>query len=237
MKLFKFIADSGLLSRRRAQEEIKNAMVTVNDKLILDPFHDINIKDNVRYDQKKVKQRDRFTTILLHKPKGYISTKSDEKDRKTIFELIPSKYYLNHVGRLDKDTTGAILLTDDGQLSQFLMHPKNKIEKEYLAVSDKFLDKKTIDKIKRGIFIGSNQKGKAKIISQEKIKNRVEIKMILRQGKKNEIRRIFKFLDLKLFSLKRERIGEILLGDLPKGSWRELSKKEIKYLQRIRSKS
>jgi len=212
-------------------------MVTVNDKLILDPFHDINIKDDVRYDQKKVKQRDRFTTILLHKPKGYISTKSDEKDRKTIFELIPSKYYLNHVGRLDKDTTGAILLTDDGQLSQFLMHPKNKIEKEYLAVSDKFLDKKTIDKIKRGIFIGSNQKGKAKIISQEKIKNRVEIKMILRQGKKNEIRRIFKFLDLKLFSLKRERIGEILLGDLPKGSWRELSKKEIKYLQRIRSKS
>ena len=237
MKLFKFIADSGLLSRRRAQEEIKNAMVTVNDKLILDPFHDINIKDDVRYDQKKVKQRDRFTTILLHKPKGYISTKSDEKDRKTIFELIPSKYYLNHVGRLDKDTTGAILLTDDGQISQFLMHPKNKIEKEYLAVSDKFLDKKTIDKIKRGIFIGSNQKGKAKIISQEKIKNRVEIKMILRQGKKNEIRRIFKFLDLKLFSLKRERIGEILLGDLPKGSWRELSKKEIKYLQRIRSKS
>ena len=237
MKLFKFIADSGLLSRRRAQEEIKNAMVTVNDELILDPFHDINIKDDVRYDQKKVKQRDRFTTILLHKPKGYISTKSDEKDRKTIFELIPSKYYLNHVGRLDKDTTGAILLTDDGQLSQFLMHPKNKIEKEYLAVSDKFLDKKTIDRIKRGIFIGSNQKGKAKIISQEKIKNRVEIKMILRQGKKNEIRRIFKFLDLKLFSLKRERIGEILLGDLPKGSWRELSKKEIKYLQRIRSKS
>ena len=237
MKLFKFIADSGLLSRRRAQEEIKNAMVTVNDELILDPFHDINMKDDVRYDQKKVKQRDRFTTILLHKPKGYISTKSDEKDRKTIFELIPSKYYLNHVGRLDKDTTGAILLTDDGQLSQFLMHPKNKIEKEYLAVSDKFLDKKTIDKIKRGIFIGSNQKGKAKIISQEKIKNRVEIKMILRQGKKNEIRRIFKFLDLKLFSLKRERIGEILLGDLPKGSWRELSKKEIKYLQRIRSKS
>lgn len=237
MKLFKFIADSGLLSRRRAQEEIKNAMVTVNDELILDPFHDINIKDDVRYDQKKVKQRNRFTTILLHKPKGYISTKSDEKDRKTIFELIPSKYYLNHVGRLDKDTTGAILLTDDGQLSQFLMHPKNKIEKEYLAVSDKFLDKKTIDKIKRGIFIGSNQKGKAKIISQEKIKNRVEIKMILRQGKKNEIRRIFKFLDLKLLSLKRERIGEILLGDLPKGSWRELSKKEIKYLQRIRSKS
>lgn len=237
MKLFKFIADSGLLSRRRAQEEIKNAMVTVNDELILDPFHDINIKDDVRYDQKKVKQRDRFTTILLHKPKGYISTKSDEKDRKTIFELIPSKYYLNHVGRLDKDTTGAILLTDDGQLSQFLMHPKNKIEKEYLAVSDKFLDKKTIDRIKRGIFIGSNQKGKAKIISQEKIKNRVEIKMILRQGKKNEIRRIFKFLDLKLLSLKRERIGEILLGDLPKGSWRELSKKEIKYLQRIRSKS
>ena len=237
MKLFKFIADSGSLSRRKAQEEIKSAMVTVNGKLILDPFFEMNTKDDIRYDQKKIQLKNNYTTILLHKPKGYISSKSDEKGRKTIFELIPKKFSLNHVGRLDKDTTGAILLTDNGQLSQSLMHPKNKIEKEYLAVTDKFLENKTIDKIKKGIFIGSNQKGKAKIISQEKVKNRIEIKMILKQGKKNEIRRIFKFLDLRLFSLKRERIGDILLGDLPSGSWRDLSKKETKYLQKIQSKS
>ena len=132
---------------------------------------------------------------------------------------------------------GAKQAFDLNLIEPIFVGPKNKIEKEYLAVTDKFLENKTIDKIKKGIFIGSNQKGKAKIVSQEKLKNRIEIKMILKQGKKNEIRRIFKFLDLRLFSLKRERIGDILLGDLPSGSWRDLSKKETKYLQKIQSKS
>jgi pseudouridine synthase len=134
------------------------------------------------------------------------------------------------------DTTGAILLTNDGNLAQFLMHPKNKIEKEYIAISDKFIDDKTINKVRKGIFIGSGQKGKAKITSQEKHKGKVEIRLILKQGKKNEIRRIFKFLDLNLFSLKRLRIGEIKLGNLPIGSWRLLSKKELRYLSTLQSK-
>jgi pseudouridine synthase len=134
------------------------------------------------------------------------------------------------------DTTGAILLTNDGNLAQFLMHPKNKIEKEYIATSDQYINDKTINKVRKGIFIGSGQKGKAKIVSQEKMKGKVEIRLILKQGKKNEIRRIFKFLDLNLFSLKRLRIGEINLGSLQVGSWRLLSKKELKYLSNLQSK-
>ena len=236
MKLFKAISSSGVLSRRKSMDAVKEAMVTVNGKLILDPSFEIQANDDIRLDNQKIKLNSDLTTILLNKPKGYLSTKSDEKNRKTIFELIPNKPPLNHIGRLDMDTTGAILLTNDGNLAQFLMHPKNKIEKEYVATSDQYINDKTINKVRKGIFIGSGQKGKAKIVSQEKIKGKVEIRLVLKQGKKNEIRRIFKFLDLNLFSLKRLRIGEINLGSLPVGTWRLLSKKELKYLSNLQSK-
>ena len=235
MKLFRVISSSGELSRRKSINAIQEAMVTVNGKLILDPFIDTKPEDDIRLDNKKIKYKVDLTTILLNKPSGYISTKSDEKGRKTIFELVPKNPPLNHVGRLDKNTTGAILLTNDGNLSQFLMHPKNKIEKEYIAITDKYFSEKNIKRLQKGIFIGSNQKGRAKIVSQELKKGHVEVVMILRQGKKNEIRRIFKFLDLNLLSLKRVRIGEIKLSNLAEGSWRNLSKKELNFLTKIRS--
>ena len=235
MKLFKVISSSGELSRRKSIDAIQEAMVTVNGKLILDPFIDVEAKDDIRLDDKKINYNTDLITILLNKPKGYISTKSDEKGRKTIFELIPKNPPLNHVGRLDKDTTGAILLTNDGTLSQYLMHPKNKIEKEYIAITDKYFSEKNINKLRKGIFIGSNEKGRARIISQELKKGNVEVKMILKQGKKNEIRRIFKFLDLNLISLKRVRIGQIKLSNLALGSWRPLSKKELHFLSEIQS--
>ena len=235
MKLFKIICSSGELSRRKSIDAIKEAMVTVNGRLVLDPFIDISEKDDIRLDDKKIKHNIKLTTILLNKPKGFLSTKSDEKGRKTIFELIPKTPPLNHVGRLDKDTTGAIILTNDGNLSQFLMHPKNNIEKEYIATTDQFINEKNAKRIFKGVFIGSNEKGKAKIISQKSIKGKIEVKMILKQGKKNEIRRIFKFLDLNLLSLKRTRIGEIKLSSLSLGSWRPLTKKEFNFLSRIQS--
>ena len=238
MKLFKFISSSGIVSRRKAQESIQLAMVTVNNVVIMDPFVEIDpINDIVRLDDRKIILNPTTTTITLYKPKGFISSRSDEMGRKTIFDLIPRKPFLNHVGRLDKDTTGLILLTNDGDLSQFLTHPKNKIPKEYIAETDDIIDKKTIQKIERGIFIGSGEKGKAKIISQEKIKKTIHVKMILRQGKKNEIRRIFKFSGLKLISLKRVKFGNITLDQLKEGQWRELTKKEKKYLKEITKKA
>ena len=235
MKLFKVISSSGELSRRKSIDAIQEAMVTVNGNLVLDPFIDVKEKDDIRLDNKKIKNNIELMTILLNKPQGYISTKSDEKGRKNIFDLIPKIPPLNHVGRLDKNTTGAILLTNDGNLSQFLMHPKNRIEKEYIAITDQFINEKDVKKILKGIFIGSNERGKAKIISQESIKGKIEVKMILKQGKKNEIRRIFKFLDLNLISLERIRIGEIRLSNLALGTWRPLTKKELNFLTKIQS--
>ncbi|MAQ72197.1 MAG: pseudouridine synthase [Candidatus Marinimicrobia bacterium] len=237
MKLFKFISSSGIVSRRKAQESIQLAMVTVNNVVVMDPFADIDpLKDVIRLDNQKIILNSSTTTVVLYKPKGFISSRSDEMGRKTIFDLIPRKPFLNHVGRLDKDTTGLILLTNDGDLSQFLTHPKNKIPKEYVAKTNEFINDKVIKKIERGIFIGSGEKGKAKIISQEKIKNTVHVNMILRQGKKNEIRRIFKFSGLKLIALKRIKFGNITLDQLKEGQWRELTKKEKQYLDKITRK-
>ena len=237
VKLFKFISSSGIVSRRKAQESIQLAMVTVNNTVVMDPFSDIDpVKDTVRLDDQKIISNTKTTTLVLYKPKGFISSRSDELGRKTIFNLIPRKPFLNHVGRLDKDTTGLILLTNDGDLSQFLTHPKNKIPKEYVAQTNEFINDKIIKKIEKGIFIGSGEKGKAKIISQEKIKNTVHVNMILRQGKKNEIRRIFKFSGLKLIALKRIKFGNITLNQLKEGQWRELTKKEKQYLDKITRK-
>ncbi|MGY8809050.1 MAG: pseudouridine synthase [Fidelibacterota bacterium] len=238
MKLFKFISSSGIVSRRKAQESIQLAMVTVNNTVIMNPFTEIDpMKDVVRLDDQKIISNTKTTTLVLYKPKGFISSRSDELGRKTIFNLIPRKPFLNHVGRLDKDTTGLILLTNDGDLSQFLTHPKNKISKEYVAHTNEIISDKIIKKIEKGIFIGSGEKGKAKIISQEKIKNIVHVNMILRQGKKNEIRRIFKFSGLNLIALKRIKFGNITLDQLKEGQSRELTKKEKQYLDKITRKA
>ena len=238
VKLFKFISSSGIVSRRKAQESIQLAMVTVNNTVVIDPFSDIDpVKDTVRLDDQKIISNTKTTTLVLYKPKGFISSRSDELGRKTIFNLIPRKPFLNHVGRLDKDTTGLILLTNDGDLSQFLTHPKNKISKEYIAQTNEIISEKIIKKIEKGIFIGSGEKGRAKIISQEKIKNTIHVSMILRQGKKNEIRRIFKFSGLNLIALKRIKFGSITLDQLKEGQSRELTKKEKQYLDKITRKA
>lgn len=237
MKLFKFVAASGILSRRKSQESIKSALITVNDIVILDPFFEIDPKkDIVRLDQQIIKFNKEFSTIILNKPKGFVCSKSDELNRKTVFDLIPNKPPLNYVGRLDKDTTGIILFTNDGKLSDFLTHPRNKISKEYIAEINTRIKDSDVKKIEKGIFIGSGDRGRAKILSQKKVKNTFFVNMVLRQGKKNEIRRIFKFSNIKLISLKRVKFGEITLGNLKEGFWKELSEKDKKYLEKISRK-
>ena len=237
MKLFKFVAASGILSRRKSQESIKSALITVNDIVILDPFFEIDPKkDIVRLDQQIIKFNKEFSTIILNKPKGFVCSKSDELNRKTVFDLIPNKPPLNYVGRLDKDTTCIILFTNDGKLSDFLTHPRNNTSKEYIAEINTRIKDSDVKKIEKGIFIGSGDRGRAKILSQKKVKNTFFVNMVLRQGKKNEIRRIFKFSNIKLISLKRVKFGEITLGNLKEGFWKELSEKDKKYLEKISRK-
>ena len=232
MRLNKFLSQSGIASRRKSDELIKMATTEVNGVLCFDPAYDVKKSDVVKYDGKKISIIEKKIVIMLHKPKNIISTVSDTHDRKTVMDLIPRNIHLNPVGRLDKDTTGLLLLTNDGELHQYLTHPKNEIPKDYEVIIEGKLDKVQIKKIKKGIYIGHKEYGRAKVLNQETKKGRSRVVLQLRQGKKREVRRIFYRLGLKLLTLKRIKFSNLSLGNLKIGEFFKLNKQQIQLLKR-----
>ena len=232
MRLNKFLAQAGVASRRKADELIQMATTEVNGKICLDPAYDVKDSDVIKYDGQKVKPVQEKIVIMLHKPKKVITTVKDTHGRKTVLDIVPSKYRLTPVGRLDQDTTGLLLLTNDGDLHQYLTHPKNRIPKDYEAVIEGRMTASQIQKLIRGIYIGDKEYGKAEIVSQDTKKGRSVVILRLHQGKKREIRRIMHRLKLKLISLKRIRFAGLELGDLPEHHYRTLNEKEVKLLHK-----
>ena len=232
MRLNKFLAQAGVASRRKADELIQMATTEVNGKICLDPAYDVKDSDVIKYDGQKVKPVQEKIVIMLHKPKKVITTVKDTHGRKTVLDIVPSKYRLTPVGRLDQDTTGLLLLTNDGDLHQYLTHPKNRIPKDYEAVIEGRMTASQIQKLIRGIYIGDKEYGKAEIVSQDTKKGRSVVILRLHQGKKREIRRIMHRLKLKLLSLKRIRFSGLELGDLPEHHYRTLNEKEVKLLRK-----
>ena len=232
MRLNKFLAQTGVASRRKADELIQMATTEVNGKICLDPAYDVKDSDVIKYDGQKVKPVQEKIVIMLHKPKKVITTVKDTHGRKTVLDIVPSKYRLTPVGRLDQDTTGLLLLTNDGNLHQYLTHPKNRIPKDYEAVIEGRMTASQIQKLIRGIYIGDKEYGKAEIVSQDTKKGRSVVILRLHQGKKREIRRIMHRLKLKLLSLKRIRFAGLELGDLPEHHYRTLNEKEVKLLHK-----
>ena len=230
MRLNKFLAQSGVASRRKADELIQMATTEVNGKICQDPAYDVKDSDVVKYDGQQISPILEKVVIMLHKPKKVITTVKDTHGRKTVLDLVPSKYRLTPIGRLDQDTTGLLLLTNDGNLHQKLSHPRNQIPKDYEAVIEGKMTSSQKQKLVKGIYIGDKEYGKAEIISQETKKSRSTIILRLRQGKKREIRRIMYRFKLKLLTLKRIRFAGLSLGDLPENQYRTLTDKEVKTL-------
>ncbi|MBL50567.1 MAG: pseudouridine synthase [Candidatus Marinimicrobia bacterium] len=231
MRLNKFLAEAGIASRRKSDKLIQMATTEVNGKICLDPAYHVQVDDVVKYDGQKIKPVKEKVVVMLHKPKKVITTVRDTHGRKTVMDLVSLKHRLTPVGRLDQDTTGLLLLTNDGQLHQYLTHPKNQIAKDYEAVIKGRMTNSQIRKLSTGIYIGDKEFGNAEILHQETDKGRSTITLRLRQGKKREIRRIMYYLKLKLLSLKRIRFGGLSLGNLPESGQRNLTKEEIKSLQ------
>ena len=232
MRLNKYLALSGVSSRRMADDLIKAATTTVNNIVITDPAFRVNNNDIVRYDGKNIKINRAQIVIMFNKPLGVITSMDDPKNRPIVADYFPNKMRLFPVGRLDKNTTGLLLVTNNGDLANKLMHPKNLIPKIYEAETDMILDAKLISKIKKGVFIGYNQWAKAKIINQKKVKSRILVSLQLHHGKNREIRRLFNKINRKLFSLNRVQYGDLELGNLPLGKYRELNKRELNKVQR-----
>ena len=207
------------------------ATIDVNGKICLNPAYDVREKDIVKYDGQKIEPINETFVIMLNKPKNVISTMKDNMGRKIVTDFIPKKFPLNPIGRLDQNTTGLLLFTNDGDLHQLLTHPKNKIPKDYEAIIEGRLSSTQKRQIQRGIYIGNKEFGQAEVFGQITEKTRSKVLLRLRQGKKREIRRIFYKLKIKLHNLKRTGFSKVKLGDLKEGHCRQLTKSEISCLK------
>jgi len=227
MRLNKFLAKGGVASRREADRLILAATTTVNGVLQMDPAFDVTQEDEIVFNGKKIKIQLDVSVLILNKPKGYITTENDPQGRKTVMELIPQNLRYFTIGRLDRNSTGVLLFTNDGTLAQELMLPQNRIPRIYEIEIDRILEKSEIMKMGRGMFIGIRQKGIAKVLQQKVVKKKVIVRLELRQGKNREIRRMMAVLKRKIFSLNRISFGPLNLKGLPIGNWRKLSKTEV----------
>ncbi|MFC1565727.1 pseudouridine synthase [Candidatus Neomarinimicrobiota bacterium] len=230
MRLNKYLAQSGVASRRESDRLIQEGTVTVNGQVMINPAYQVQESDEVTFDSKVLTPQESTVVYMLNKPKNVITTARDEYGRKTVMDLIPSNRRLFPIGRLDRDTTGIILITDNGELANYLMHPKNRVSRFYEAEIEGQLNPKEIAKIKKGIFIGDGEFGRGEIVKQVTRKTRSTITIRLQQGKKREIRRIFYSLGKKMYSLHRFQYGTMVLGNLQPGQWRGLTQKEVNSL-------
>jgi pseudouridine synthase len=231
MRLNKYLARAGVGSRRESDRLIQAGTTLVNGKLVTDPAFNVSEKDLVEFDGQKLFIDSEQIILMLNKPKGIVTTVHDPQGRKTVMDLVPIKERLFPIGRLDKNTTGLLLLTNNGELANSLMHPRSRISKDYSVVIEGRLSVRHKQRIERGIWIGNGEKGKGEIKSQKTDRNRSTLIIRLKHGKKREIRRIFTALDIRLFSINRFRYHTLELGDLPLGSWRYLSNAEVEKLQ------
>jgi 23S rRNA pseudouridine2605 synthase len=232
IRLNRYIANAGVCSRRDADELIKNGEITVNGKAILEMGYKVLPGDVVKY-QGKVLHREKFVYVLLNKPKDFITTTEDEMGRKTVMDLVKKacKERIFPVGRLDRNTTGILLLTNDGELSKKLTHPSHKVPKVYEAQIDKPLEPEHYDLIKKGIELedGPAAVDDAVILTPDRRYIGLEIHL----GRNRIVRRIFESLGYDVLKLDRVSFAGLNKKDLPRGKWRHLDNKEIILLKHL----
>jgi 23S rRNA pseudouridine2605 synthase len=227
VRLNRFLAAAGIGSRRHCDELIAAGRVMINGRVCLDFSAQPTERDHVKVDGKLVHGEKRLD-IILHKPAGFVSTRSDPNARDTIFDLLPPHLpRLFNVGRLDTQTQGLLLLTNNGDLAQRLTHPRYKIEKEYEVTLDRPWDATVAPRLLKGIMLDGQR---ARIDILRPVKPTL-LRVILRQGINRQIRRMFYAVGYEVNKLVRIRIGRLRLGDLPLGHWRPLGKDELKSLE------
>lgn len=230
MRLNRFLAAAGVGSRRHCDELIAAGRVTINGRVCTDFSAQPTARDHVKVDGKPV-HAERPLHIVLNKPAGFVSTRSDPHARDTIFDLLPPKFpRLFNIGRLDAQSEGLLILTNDGELAQRLMHPRYKIEKEYELTLDRQWDPTLAPELLRGVFLDGRR---AKIARLHSVTPTC-LRVVLRQGINRHIRRMFHEIGYEVKHLVRVRVGNLRLGDLPRGHWRALTKSELEALRRSR---
>jgi 23S rRNA pseudouridine2605 synthase len=231
VRLQKQIADLGYCSRRKAEELIINGKVFVNDKKITELGTKVNLNDIIRVNNEVLTKKEK-EYYMFNKPREVVSTTSDDKGRKTILDYFEIDTRIYPIGRLDYDTTGLILLTNDGEFANLMMKPNSQIKKTYIAKVNGILSKDEIISLKKGILIDKHKciPDRVKVKSINKKNNTSLIEITIHDGKNHEIKKMFMHFNLDVLKLKRISYGSLELGSLSSGKYRKLSIKEIKTL-------
>jgi len=232
MPLNKFIAHAGVCARREAADMVKKGLVKVNNELITEPGHKVSSQDDVRVNGKKIFIAKNLVYILLNKPKDYITTTNDPQERKTVLDIIgkATRERVYPVGRLDRNTSGVLLLTNDGELAQKLTHPSNEIKKVYAVTLNKPLEKKDFDQILKGVQL---EDGMASVdaLAYTDVKDKTQIGVEIHSGRNRIVRRIFEHLKYDVKNLDRVIFAGLTKKNIERGKWRFLSEKEVRDLK------
>lgn len=231
-RIQKLIAQSGLCSRRKAEKLITGGRVKVNGRTVQALGEKASPSDTITVDGHPISYEDKVY-YLLYKPEGYVSTVKDEKGRKTVKDLVPSSKRIYPVGRLDYDSSGVLLMTNDGDLTAALTHPRYNIEKEYEVTVNGFLRKETSRKIRRGITLEGQMTKPTKIrkVKYNKQKQRTKLNLVITEGKYHHIKKMFEHFDHEVLKLKRIRFAFLTLDDLSRGGHRRVKIHELKKLR------
>ena len=232
MPLNKYISHAGICARREAAEVVKKGIVKVNGTVITEPGHKVSSKDEVIVNGKKIFLSKNLVYILLNKPKDFITTTDDPQGRKTVLDLIrrATDERVYPVGRLDRNTSGLLLLTNDGELSQKLTHPSNEIKKIYAVTLDKPLDKRDFDQVLKGVVLEDGPASVDKLAYADP-KDRTQLGVEIHSGRNRIVRRIFEHLGYDVKNLDRVMFAGLTKKNIERGKWRFLSEKEVRELK------
>lgn len=233
MRINKYLASCGVASRRKVEEYIVAGKVKVNGLVTTNLATDIKDNDIVELNGNIVALQQGFEYYMLNKPKGYVSTASDDRGRKTVLDLVKTNARIFPVGRLDYDSEGLLLLTNDGELTNKLTHPKHNISKTYLVSIDSTISKQEIETLKKGVVIDGYKLHECKMEVLEEEKRKTKMQVTIFEGRNREIRKMFESIGKKVIYLKRIKIEGLYLGSLKRGEYRQLSQNEVEYLKSL----
>lgn len=228
-RLQKVIAQTGYCSRRKAEELILGGHVEVNGKKITEMGVKVSYEDDITIDGNAINLKEDKVYYLLNKPRGIITSTNDEKNRKTVIDLIKETKRIYPVGRLDYDTTGILLLTNDGELANLLMRPDSLVEKTYIVKAEGTVTISDIQKLRKGVIIDGikTKRAKVKLKSVDKKKKTSIVEITIHEGKNHQIKKMFEVLGYKVIKLRREKYANLNLKGLLPGEYRKLSFKEV----------
>ena len=237
MRINKYIALCGVASRRKAEELILAGRVTVNDEVMTELSYKVDEEnDIVKVDDKLIKEENKLVYILLNKPEGYITTVKDQFDRPSVLDLVSDiKERVYPIGRLDYETSGLLLLTNDGDLTYKLTHPKHEVDKTYVARVKGKLTKEEIERFKTGLKIEdyTTAPAKLKVIKYDEQRDSSLLEIKIHEGKNRQVRKMCKAINHPVLRLRRSARGKIKIGDCEIGKYRYLTEDEIKYLKNL----